>query len=123
MSPRGLHQADLAPSASSVAALLVSQTASVEPTSSYLSSAVEVPYPGLIFVSGMCGQNEGKFIKGTVKDRTIQALRRVEALLREKGLDLTDGTSPSAAAEARGLSKRSLTFRELTNHSDPGVYL
>jgi enamine deaminase RidA (YjgF/YER057c/UK114 family) len=69
------------------------QTASVEPTSSYLSSAVEVPHAGLIFVSGMCGQNEGKFIEGTVKDRTVQALRRVEALLGEKGLDLTDGTS------------------------------
>lgn len=46
----------------------------------------------------MCGQNEGQFIQGTVKDRTVQALRRVEALLKEKGLDLTDGTSTSGRA-------------------------
>lgn len=61
------------------------------PPSAYLSSAINAPLAGLVYVSGACGIKNGKFVEGTVKDRTIQALKNVEALLKEAGLGLEDG--------------------------------
>ena len=61
------------------------------PPSAYLSSAISAPHAGLVYVSGACGVKDGKFIDGTVKDRTVQALKNVEALLKEAGLGLEDG--------------------------------
>ena len=63
------------------------------PPSAYLSSAISAPLAGLVYASGSCGIKDGKFIEGTVKDRTIQALKNVEALLKEAGLGLEDGES------------------------------
>ncbi|KAL7416452.1 Endoribonuclease L-PSP/chorismate mutase-like protein [Mrakia frigida] len=60
------------------------------PPSAYLSSAINAPLAGLVYVSGACGIKDGKFVEGTVKDRTIQALKNVEALLKEAGLGLED---------------------------------
>lgn len=61
------------------------------PPSAYLSSAIAAPLAGLVYASGSCGIKDGKFVEGTVKDRTIQALKNVEALLKEAGLGLEDG--------------------------------
>jgi hypothetical protein len=103
------QRADLSP-----VALLRLQVPFVQPSSSFLSSAMEVPNAGLVYVSGVCGVDKGKFISGTVKDRTVQSIKRIEALLQEKGLDLTDGPSPvflrdqepSSLASALLLSRR-----------------
>ncbi|KAI5475244.1 hypothetical protein MNV49_001690 [Pseudohyphozyma bogoriensis] len=56
----------------------------------FLSSAIVAG--NTIYCSGACGQDPetGAFIPGTVKDRTIRALKNVQALLQEAGADLKD---------------------------------
>lgn len=68
-------------------------SANAPPPAPFLSSAIGTDE--LVFVSGSCGVKDGKFIEGTVQDRTTLALKNVEALLKEEGLDLGDGKSPN----------------------------
>lgn len=45
-----------------------------------------------MYLAGVIGIDlEGKFVEGTVKDRTTAALKLAEARLRLVGLDLSDG--------------------------------
>jgi enamine deaminase RidA (YjgF/YER057c/UK114 family) len=70
------------------------------PPAPFLSSAIGTDE--LVFLSGACGVKDGKFVEGTVADRTKVALSNIEALLKEEGLDLSDGASrPFATRPSR----------------------
>ncbi|GAA5826381.1 hypothetical protein JCM11251_002342 [Rhodosporidiobolus azoricus] len=61
--------------------------------SPWLSSAILTESAGpTLYVSGQCGVDpaSGNFIGGTVQDRTTQALKNVEAILKAAGLEVQD---------------------------------
>jgi hypothetical protein len=71
-------------------------SSSLSPPAPFLSPAIFSPLSSLVFCSGSCGVNPktGTILpmdQGDVKDRTKLALRSVETLLKEKGMDLGDG--------------------------------
>lgn len=51
-----------------------------------------------LYVSGNCGVDAtGKFIEGTVQDRTTLALSNIEKSLAANGMDITDSASTLAS--------------------------
>lgn len=94
-------------------------SAAAPPPAPFLSSAIGTDE--LVFVSGSCGVKDGKFIDGTVQDRTTLALKNVEALLKEEGLDLGDGASPSLLAPALGLANENSRGRDPASALTPSL--
>lgn len=54
-----------------------------------------------VYLAGVIGIDfEGKFVEGTIKDRTTAALKLAEARLALVGLDLSDGTCRPSSLSA-----------------------
>ncbi|GAA6064617.1 hypothetical protein JCM10212_006571 [Sporobolomyces blumeae] len=62
------------------------------PPPPFLSSAVLAQET--LYISGCCGQaKDGSFVGGTVADRTTQAMRNIESILRAAGMSLENVVS------------------------------